>query len=69
MTDIIIIRIDDIRSAGHCVSGAREWFDRHGLDFRSFIKNGIPAEDFLASGDALAQRVVANKMERENGRR
>jgi len=63
----MIITINDIRAAGHCVRGAREWFDRHGLDFRDFVKNGIDEQRFLASGDALAARVVEMKRERERG--
>lgn len=55
------ITISDVRRAGHCVSGARDWFERHGLDFRDFVKNGISEDDFLASGDALAAAVVEHK--------
>lgn len=61
------VTIDDVRKAGHCVAGARRWFDAHGLDFRKFLKEGIPVEDFLASGDALAQQVVDRKLTREQG--
>ncbi|TIW05730.1 MAG: hypothetical protein E5V74_01705 [Mesorhizobium sp.] len=55
------VTISDVRRAGHCVSGAKAWFDRHDLDFRDFIKNGIDEETFLASGDALAAGVVEHK--------
>lgn len=55
------ITITDVRRAGHCVTGARAWFERHGLDFRDFIKSGIAEETFLASGDALAVAVVEHK--------
>lgn len=65
MTDNLIIRIDDIRKAGHCVTGAKAWFDRHGLDFRDFLKNGIPAAEFIEKGDALSKRIVDRKIERE----
>ena len=54
----MIITITDIRAAGHCVRGAKDWFDRHGLDFRDFLKRGIPEAEFLASGDAMAKRIV-----------
>lgn len=64
MSDLII-RIDDIRLAGYCVSGARGWFKDHGLDFRDFIRNGIPASEFIAKGDQLAVTVVERKKERE----
>jgi hypothetical protein len=58
------VTIDDVRAAGHCVRGARDWFDRHSLDFRAFIRDGIAEEIFLASGDAMAERVVSLKQSR-----
>ncbi len=63
----MIITINDVRAAGHCVRGARDWFERHGLDFRDFLKSGISEEAFLASGDALAARVVEMKKARARG--
>lgn len=63
----LVIRIDDIRNAGHCVRGAKAWFERHGLDFRAFIKDGISAQEFIDKGDALAARVVKKKLERDGG--
>jgi hypothetical protein len=59
------VTIDDVRAAGHCVRGAREWFDRHGLDFRSFLREGIDEAEFLASGDGLAARIVDLKRFRQ----
>ena len=58
------ITINDVRRAGHCVRGAREWFERHDLDFRDFLKNGIAEREFLKSGDALARHVVELKRAR-----
>lgn len=63
------VTIDDVRRAGHCARGAKAWFERHGLDFRAFLKDGIDEEEFLASGDALAERIVKMKREREAGAR
>jgi arsenate reductase-like glutaredoxin family protein len=62
------ITITDVRDAGHCVRGTREWFERHGLDFRAFLKDGISEEDFLATGDAIAGEVVKSKNRRERPR-
>lgn len=59
------ITINDIRRAGHCVKGAREWFERHDLDFREFVKNGIDEEDLLRIGDGLATNVVEHKRKLE----
>lgn len=60
MTDIPdpIVRITDIVRAGYCPSGARRWFTANGLDFRDFMKNGIPASVLTATGCAMADRVV-----------
>lgn len=62
-----IVTITDIRKAGHCAAGARDWFREHDLDFRDFLTNGLPASTLLATGDALAQQVVDRKREREHG--
>jgi hypothetical protein len=59
------VRIDDIRRAGYCVAGAREWFLRHDLDFRAFIKHGIDEAELLARGDVIAAEVVRRKHEQE----
>jgi len=63
----MIIRIDDMRRAGHCVRGVRGWFATHGLDFRDFLENGIEADQLVATGDALAERVVKLAEERRGG--
>ena len=52
------ITIDHVRAAGLCVNGSRAWFAHHGLDFRSFLREGLTAEALLATGDAMALRVV-----------
>lgn len=59
------ITINDVRQAGHCPAGAKQWFSLHGLNFRAFLSEGISEEDFLATGDALAQGVVDRKRERQ----
>lgn len=61
------IRIDDVRKAGYCVSGARNWFRANNIDFAEFIKNGMDADEFVRRGDELAKVVVDKKIERENG--
>ena len=54
----VIVTITHVRAAGLCVHGARTWFARHGLDFRAFLTQGLPASILLATGDAMAARVV-----------
>jgi hypothetical protein len=62
------IFVTDITRAGYCIGrGAKPWFAANGLDFRDFMKNGIPAADLLATGDAMAIRVVEQAEERRRG--
>jgi len=70
MADDPIIRINDIRETGHCVKGARAWFKLNGLgdkQFKRFLHEGLPASVLLATGDALAQRVVSETLKRRKG--
>lgn len=52
---------------GYCLHGARAWFERHGLDFRAFARDGLPASVLLATGCALAQRLVAHATAAKEG--
>ncbi|MBB3231696.1 hypothetical protein [Halomonas stenophila] len=54
------ITIDDVRRY-HCCWGAKRWFDRHDLDFRAFLAEGIDAEAFIAAGDWRARHIVEAK--------
>lgn len=54
----MIVRPADIYAAGFCADGARNWFAAHGLSWADFVRDGASAESLLATGDALALRVV-----------
>lgn len=43
---------------GYCVAGLRRFFERHGLDLKTFVKQGLPEEVFMATGDQQAVRLV-----------
>ena len=62
------VTMTDVQLAGHCAQGAWRWFRAHGLDFRSFLREGIDAEEFVTKGDALSKRVVDLKEKREASR-
>lgn len=65
-----IVRMSHIRQANLCSGGTRQWFVNHGFDWTSFLVDGIDAELLLATGDALAFRVVKiAKDENEDGRK
>jgi hypothetical protein len=46
------------RRDGYCVAGCRAFAERNGLDMRQFARFGIDAEVLLATGDAMAVRIV-----------
>jgi hypothetical protein len=58
MSTETVITIDHVRAVGLCVNGTRTWFARHDLDFRGFLRDGLDADTLLATGDAMARRVV-----------
>ncbi|MDR0736098.1 MAG: hypothetical protein LBF51_04570 [Zoogloeaceae bacterium] len=46
------------RHQRYCARGCREWAQAHGLDWAEFVRNGVTAEQLLATGDALAKALV-----------
>ncbi|ECG5643242.1 hypothetical protein E1K64_15980 [Salmonella enterica subsp. enterica serovar Poona] len=53
------VTLAHVRQAGYCPQGSRQFARRYGLDFRRFVREGyIEAEILLATGDALAVRLV-----------
>ena len=54
----------DIRSAEMCSGGTRAFFKRHDMDWQKFITEGLPEEDFIRTGDAMALAVVKIANER-----
>lgn len=51
----------------YCAKGLRAFCRRHGLDFRRFLDEGLPAEDFLKTGDSMAVALVEAAKRREQG--
>ncbi len=60
----MLITIEHARSMpcdgrhGYCAQGMRAFAARHGLDWGRFLREGLPEEDFLATHDAMALRLV-----------
>lgn len=54
---------------GYCARQSRAFFAEHGLDWLAFVREGIPAQQLLDTGNALAAHLVehARKMEVEHG--
>ena len=68
MSKDVTVTVDDVRAVGLCAHGTRTWFARHDLDFRAFLREGYAADTLLATGDAMAQRVVEHARNRSTSR-
>jgi len=67
--DDLRVTIADVRKLGYCVSGQRRFAEQHGIDFKDFIRNGIPASTLLATDDDMARRAVMEARRRtQDGR-
>jgi hypothetical protein len=51
-----------------CSRGARHFFERHGLDWPKFLREGIDADELAATGDAMAIRVAEIAEQEADGR-
>lgn len=58
-----MIRHRHLRELKYCNKGARDFFVRHNLDWSEFMKNGLPEEVFLATGDEMAIALVKHARE------
>ncbi|MBU6956023.1 hypothetical protein [Hahella sp. HN01] len=65
MTSLTVTHAD-MRALGYCNRGGRAWFARHGLDWSRFLEAGVPARTLLATGDVMAQAVVAQAQTRRD---
>jgi len=55
---------------GLCMRGCRTWAAQHGFDWASFVREGVPASDLLATGDPFAEATVEaaqKRAEAKNG--
>lgn len=52
---------------GYCARGARRWAERMGLSWTDFVFHGIDSDILLATGDAMAQRLVEHVMSCKDG--
>lgn len=58
---------DDIRAAGFCVDGLREWAEAHDLNLRKIVKGQYTIDDVEHIEDANIQRVIEIARKRHEG--
>lgn len=61
MSSPVIVHHADLKhpTLNYCNPTSRVFFARHGLDWRRFVLEGLPAEDIEATGDAMAIALAA----------
>lgn len=52
---------------GFCLPRCRQFARDHGLDWRRFVREGLPASELLATGNALAIALVEHARSVEEG--
>ena len=60
------VTITDVRMAGYCGAGLREFCQNHGLDLVKLVREGLPVEQFEAIDDAHAKNVLVQTYARAN---
>jgi hypothetical protein len=54
-----MVNMQHVRAARLCSAGARVWLAHHGIELSRFLREGVPAEELEATGDAFALHVAA----------
>lgn len=63
MTDRVTMT--DIRNAGFCASGLKEFCDKYDINLRTLVKEGVPVSEVEHIEDANLQHVLEVKREQE----
>lgn len=58
-----------LRQSRTCMKNSRMWFNERGWSWSDFLSHGRPLDDFIATGDPLAQPAIrAAQKEHTDGR-
>lgn len=59
-----IVTVQDCRKLGYCMKQVRPWMTQEGLDFREFVRVGLPASKLHATNNAYAEDVIEQARKR-----
>lgn len=73
MTDVtsepeLRCHIRHMRMTGLCHGGSRAWCEANGIDWKDFVKNGIPAQTLRDTGDPIVLKLVEAAEAERNGK-
>lgn len=66
MTSEPRVTITDVRRAGFCVLGLREWCDTHDVNLRKLVTEGIPESEYQHIDDANLELILRIKSENDD---
>ena len=52
------VTMADLRAAGFCAAGVREFCARHGIDYRELLRVGTPFDVAERTGDAMVITLI-----------
>ena len=52
------VYVHHLRSARYCMKGSKSFFEKKGLDFRKFLKEGIEIETLEETKDPMALHIT-----------
>lgn len=61
------LRAEDCLNIGFCTRGQMRFCRQHGVDFRRFVDEGIPVEEFDGIDDLNLARAIEQAEKREKG--
>lgn len=67
MADDPLVKLEHLRLAHFCVSGAKTWCVANGISFDQFCREGVPASRVEATGDALGIKLAQHAREQAKG--
>lgn len=56
MTNPVLVTPRDVAAAGLCISGARQWATARGVDFATFLKEGLSVDELREANCPLCNR-------------
>jgi len=63
---VILVNIKHARQLKYCVRGCKTFCEKYNIDFKKFVKEGVDAEEFLKTGDAMALKLVEHVKKQED---
>lgn len=64
----VLVKLRHFRALKYCSGGSRKFFERQGWNWHDFLLNGLDAEAFRKTGDAMAIKAAQIAEAESSGR-